>query len=90
MNDFEKVALALAALGIVAVLIYRDPAQSPETIDQPMSVRRTGPAYLTYNYPWGNNAAIGNVLPTTSVGQVGQSVNQLGEATDFSNCGCGA
>ncbi len=85
MSNTEKIMLALVALGIVAVLMYRGvPGASPEVVevgDAPAS--QAGPAFLTYNLPWANNPPVGNVLPSRSMGQAGQ-VGQRGSFQNFS------
>lgn len=48
-----------------------------------------GPEYLTYNAPWAFNPSVGNVVPTTSVGQVGQVASNPPNFIDAnSDCGC--
>lgn len=100
MGNSEKVFLALMGVALVAVILWRDklPAifNGPDVVVTPDSVDNsgnamsaTGPSWLVYNQPYMFNAAMGNVLPTRSIGQVGQ-VGDLGAAENFTynDCGC--
>lgn len=47
-----------------------------------------GPDYLIANAPWAYNPAIGNVVPTITVGQAGQVENNPPNFNYASDCGC--
>lgn len=96
MGNTEKTVLALAAVALVAIVIWRNGVPSfgigvPVDSSQ-QSATDSGPSWLVYNQPWGYNAALGGVnfavAPSRSVGQVGQ-VGNLGDANSFAyDCGC--
>lgn len=44
-----------------------------------------GPEYLVYNTPWAYNPALGNVLPSLTEGQIGQTDAQP-QNTDYTTC----
>jgi len=46
-----------------------------------------GPEYLVYNTPWAYNPALGNVLPSMTEGQIGQTNAQPQNNSYCDTCG---
>jgi len=90
MTKDEKILIAVSALIVVVVIIWRKPIVAVVTGDytevnpadsigvsqttQNSSLTR-GPAYLMYNQPYAFSPPVGNFLPSITAGQVGQTVN---------------
>lgn len=95
MQKSDMVFLGLAAAGLAAIVIWRNSLPSLLNgipVSSQDDASPSGPTWLVYNDPWGYNAALGganySVMPSRTVGQVGQ-VGDMGATQNFSSdCGC--
>ena len=94
MPTQEKIIIAVSLLAIVAIVIWRNGApwmDDTPTLEQSQDAQatlyKTGPGYLVANSPYLGNPAVGNVIPSRSMGMVGQQ-GQWGAFEDFTDCGC--
>jgi hypothetical protein len=100
MKFDEKILWAIGALVLVTLVIFHrqpKPGEAPEFVSPvdmigesftPFNTNMTrGPAYLMYNQPWAFAPPVGNVLPTITIGQQGQTVQAPASFTNrFSSC----
>lgn len=90
MTKDEKIIIAVSALLVMTVIIWRKPIVAvvtgealPTNPNNEVGVSQTpansslvkGPSYLMYNQPYAFAPPIGNFLPSITAGQGNQTVN---------------
>lgn len=87
MTRNEKILIAVMVIALIGVFMFRVKAPENKSLTaNPNDVPTpNGPAYLTYNLPWGFSSPVQNVLPNRAAGQIGSQDNP---AYDLSSCGC--
>lgn len=106
MTKEEKIILGLALVALVGIVVFQYPktetivaaVEMPRdplgTVGESLTPTNTGvgktPAYLGYNLPWAFSPPVSNVLPSQTVGQVGQVTNAAGNFADpyAPSCNC--
>lgn len=91
MHTDEKILLALAAIGLVVVVIMRGAVRAPNMTTSLPAEYADVPAYLgtATPIPFAFAPPVGNILPFTSAGEVGQSDNATADSWFNGACGCG-
>jgi len=84
MERSEQVFIGVAFVALVALVILDlrskaaiTPTEATQPTNNPLAMAtQEGPAYLLYNQPWMFSPPVGNIMPSVTVGQAGQIVNQ--------------
>jgi hypothetical protein len=98
MTHGERIFLTLAALGVVAVVIFelRQPAPVAMPPTDPngnglvsntpkTSDLTTGPGYLIYNQPYAFSPPVANFIPENTMGENGVATSTV-QGQSFSTC----
>jgi len=98
MSKDAQILMFVVVGALAAVLIWNKqisgfiaPTGSDAVSGAPTDASLTnGPEYLVYNTPWAYNPALGNVLPSMTEGQIGQTNAQPQNSSYSTGCAmCG-